>query len=216
MRPSRVLVSLLTRDRADLNLARRKVAHDRLVLVATEQDADQVEAVRASEEQVGAADQVDVVWVDGRDARRLMQELDALFDQYRHADVVLNAAGGTGALHAAILYAAYARGIETWFFQEGRTERLPVLHGLELTDRVTEAERRVVLALSAEGATSRHLAETLIVARSEIEKAFRGLQKKGLVVLDAPGGVTRARPTASGNYVREHLVARRRMGPLTA
>lgn len=209
MKRTRILLSLLTGRPEDLNLARRRIAHDRLILVATPSDMAQAEAARDSEASAGGDGTLDVVEMDGHDAQRLMAEMEDLLDRHRDAHIILNAAGGNGALFAAALYTTYARGLETWFFQEGRAERLPVLHGLRLSDRVTEPERIVLLALPDAGATSRHLAETLIVPRERIEKAFRGLRDKGLVRLDAPEGLTRAVATADGRYVQDHLVAQR-------
>ena len=206
MRRARVLLTLLTGNDADLNLARRKVAHDRIVVLVHPGAEAQAEALRAREERVGAADLLDVVPVEGRDTRTDARTFEAVLDRHRDHDVVLNAAGGNAGLMVAALYTAYARGIETWFFQEGRADRLPVLHGLALQDRVDPMEAKMLVALPEDGASSRWLAETGIIPRDKVEKALRSLRKKGLVLLGAEDGMTLARVTPEGRYVRDHLV----------
>lgn len=205
----RVLISLLSGATPDLNLARRRVPHDRLVLIVHPGAEAQAEAVRMAEERIGGHGIVTLVHVAGSDAAEQMKALEALLDDHRNDRVVLNAAGGDAALSAACLYTAYRRGLETWFFQEDHAERLPVLDGLDISERVTELEGRILLILGPDGTTSRVLAEKMVVPRERIETACRSLRKKGLLRLVARDGLAWATRTEAGEYVREHLEARR-------
>jgi hypothetical protein len=210
--PRRVLVSLLTTDRADIDLARRLIGYHRLVLLAHPAALPLAEAVRASED--GATRQASgAVHIERMPSGRVDAHVDAIrriLNEERAESgpatrFIFNAAGGDPGLVMAMLLVAYEDGHETWFTQEGHHVRLPVIAGLRLSDRLTGDEGAVLQGLPAAGMASALLAQHLLMPRDRIERAYRGLERKDLVRLYADAGMMAARPTHVGAYVRAHL-----------
>lgn len=200
----RILVSLLTDDLDDLHRARRTVAYDRLVLVA--HPAAREAAKRVVELERGD-DVVRVVEVGGRDARDDLAAMREVLAGHRAAgdEVTLNAAGGTPATVTAAILLAFETGVRTLFVQEGRTERLPVLEGVRVEDRVSTEGRTLLAALHPEQPRSLDdVAAQLGWSRPAVERTCRGLERKGLVALRIVEGRAAVEPTGVGRWLRAH------------
>ncbi len=200
------LLTLLTGKKEDLDLVRRRVGYNRLILLSHPGTEDLAESVRRRESDA-------VVRVDPLprgDAMTQLETIRAVVKRETRASrgkarIVLNAAGGDPESVLAMLLLAYEEGHETWFTQEGQHERLPILSGVKIRSRLEKDEESVLRALPAEGKTSSELAQRIILNRDRIEAAFRSLEKKDLVALYPQDGRVAARPSSTGRYLQGHL-----------
>lgn len=201
-----ILLTLLTGKREDLELVRRRIGYHRLILLCHPGTEELAHAVRRSD----GESVVQVEALPQGDAMEQLRTLRSIVNREKRASrgryrIVLNAAGGDPATVLAMVLLAYEAGHETWFTQEGQHERLPILSGVKIQNRLEKDEESVLRALPGEGITSSDLAQRIILHRERIEAAFRSLEKKDLAELYPYDGRIAARPSATGVYLQEHL-----------
>lgn len=189
----RLLVTLLTDKKADLDLARRKIGYDHLVLLATPGQEAQARAVQEVEKDLGGCD---VVIIDEPDVAAIVARVRALIARFGDAKVTINAAGGTHAMTTALMVYAYETGHPTYFSQEGRHVRLPVFEGVGLVERIGPEGKRVLDALPAEGAFGTDVAEATGLEADRVASVARDLADAGLVGLSARDGRFHLTPIA--------------------
>lgn len=207
-KPPGLLMTLLTGERADLELVRRRIGHRRLVLLphpGTEPLAKEVQKREGS-------DTVAVAPLPPADVNTHLTRLRAILNEEKKQQramkrIVLQAAGGDPGLVMAMVLFAYEQGHETWFSQEGHHVKLPILSGIQMHNRLEKPEEEVLKALSPHGTTSSDLAQQIIRPRHRVERALRSLEKKDLVALYPQHGRVAARPTATGRNLKAHLAA---------
>lgn len=201
----RVLVSLLTDKVDDINLARRKVAYHRIVLVVhpgAEELADRV--VEAE-----SGDVVDAVSIETPRVEDAVEDLRGILAELEpESEVTLNAAGGHAGLVAAMILVAYEEGLRTLFIQEGHVEQLPILEGLRLEDRLSKEETAALDQVGARRPLD-ELEERTGWARRKVEKVCRGLEEKGLGRMELGDGSAMLVVTKAGEWVRAHMTEER-------
>lgn len=189
---TRVLVSTFGFDASKVLRAMRRFGYDRLLLVGGPDSFRSEGFRRVREIEAQAGGQVETATVDPRDFAacfRAVASALARFPATSH-EVRLNVSGGTKVLADAAVLAAFHAGAECWHIEGDDAVRLPVIRGFRFVDALTEAERKVLAAVTRAQRSDHVLraveAEGLgpTVARG----ALAALIRRGLLRGDVVGG----------------------------
>lgn len=207
MNGTRHLVTFLTDDDADLHLARRRIAHDRITFLVHDGQQGRAEDLAQRERNIAGPDAAHVVSIPRHDMHEALERMRTLLnDLPEHDTVTLNLAGAEPAHVSAATILAFDTGIPTVLCQHDHIATLPILMGLQLHDRFDADERKVMARLSDEPQPVEHLAQHLLIPKHRIHKAGRQLKEKGLVDTHVQGGTTSLGLTQQGRRLRAHVV----------
>jgi hypothetical protein len=190
------------RDLRKLNVARKKIAHDRLVLICDSGD-EHLPVIRENMEERGG--EFVHVEVDPLD---FVSCLDACFrtvDNMNGKNVKVNISCGPKTLVGAMLFSAFHAGVEVFHCDvvKGTGEeimiRLPTLSNFELRKRFPEEDWRIVRLLTRER-QRKYIAKRAGAGNTTLERALSRLEREGLLEVVLRDGKVWVVPTAIGSF----------------
>lgn len=197
----RVLVSGHGYERPPLDAARRTAPYDKLVLLTTRPEGQELAELIENETLAGI--KVETHAVDPDDLTATLATANRVIDAEKKGSVKVHVAGGPNLVTSALLLASFQRGVTAFFCHERGTSYLPVIQAAAFQERFDDAQRHVLLTLTTKGGHKHEELVTLTSTLSNIRTALRVLKKAGLVHADA----TTASLTPTGDYYRAHLAS---------
>lgn len=200
-RVSRVLVSTYGRASRKLNVARKHLPHDRLVLVCD--PGAEIADIRMNEVERGT-EFVHVV-VDPYDFDECLDVCYRTLEGLKPRDIKVNISCGPKTLVGAMLFAAFHAGVEVYNCDVNRSTkeelviRLPTLLEFELRRRFTDDDWKIVGLLKR----SRKRGSVLKMCgmkNSSLDKALARLERDGVIEQKNRKGVLWIVPTAAGRF----------------
>ncbi|HYS99667.1 MAG TPA: hypothetical protein VEO20_03290 [Thermoplasmata archaeon] len=131
-----------------------------------------------------------------------------ILDSAAKGPVRLSVAGGTKILTSAAILAAFLEGVEAWYCAP-EPIRLPVLHGLRLTEVFSPSERTMVGLIRGPVSIERLVSTAGLrgMSRRTALAAIRSLVAKGLLEIEVRSGRSFVRPSDRFALFRPHVAA---------
>ncbi len=195
-----VLVSGHGADPDAFNGARRAARHTTLAILTTTPDATDLVELRAHEALANVA--IEIHGVDAADFAGALETADAVLDSYARDDVRVHVAGGPNLVTSALLLAAFRRGMEAFYCHARGISRLPIARHVDLSERFSQTDRAVLLALDPNFDTPM---ATIISATGlgamAVKSSILRLRREGLLRATHESAAL----TATGAYYRNHF-----------
>jgi len=209
-RISNILVSTYGRAMRKLNVARKHLPHDRLVLVCDSGDED-LPTIRQNEEERGG--EFVQVEVDPYDFEACLNTCYKTLEGLKPltletpipGSLKVNISCGPKTLVGAMLFAAMNAGVEVYHCDVERATgkelviRLPTVREFELRRRFGWDDWQVIRYLD-EAKEVRALAKRVGFKEARLDRALERLDREGLVKQVTKGGRTWVEPTTIGRF----------------
>jgi hypothetical protein len=197
-----VLIATYGRAMKKLNVARKHLPHDKLVLVCDSGDKD-IPVIRQNIEERGG--EFAIVQVDPYDFEECLEACYRTIEEMRPRVVRVNVSCGPKTLVGAMMFAAFHAGVEVYHCDVEKASgrdlviRLPTLLDFELRRRFTEDDWRIVRLLKKRR-TRGYISRRSGIGNNLLDRALTRLQREGLLELDIEKGKTAVVPTAIGQF----------------
>jgi hypothetical protein len=202
----RVLVSTYGRSREKINVARKNIGYDKLILVCDGMHED-IELIKQSEEERGSI--FEVVSVDPYDFEACLRACSRIVKQNLPREISFNISAGPKTLVGAAMFAAYLHGVPVYHSDIIRSTgeevvlQLPTIRDFELRKRFNDDDWRVLQLLGSKREHS-YLARKTGLPVTRLDKALSRLKREGLLEesLDKKRRVM-IMPTIIGRFLSE-------------
>jgi hypothetical protein len=197
-----VLVSTYGRGLRKLNVARKRIPHDRLVVICDAGDED-LPIIRENETERGG--EFVHVRVDPYDFEACLDTCYRAISDMKGKNVRVNISCGPKTLVGAMLFAAFHAGVEVFHCDIIRSTgeevmiRVPTLMNFELRKRFHDEDWRIVRLLKRRRKRS-FIAKKAGIGDLSLEKSLARLEKEGLIRTCLEAGKVVVEPTPIGTF----------------
>jgi hypothetical protein len=197
----KVLVSTYGRAPRKLNVARKHLPHDRLVLVCD--PGAEIGFIRTNEEERGT--EFVPVLVDPYDFDECLDVCFKTLEGLKPRDIKVNISCGPKTLVGAMLFAAFHAGVEVYHCDvnartgEELVIRLPTLLEFELRRRFSDDDWKIVRLLK-KARRRGNLLKICGMKNGALDMTLTRLERDGVIQLENRKGVLWIVPTATGRF----------------
>ncbi|MBU4503035.1 MAG: hypothetical protein KKA79_10655 [Nanoarchaeota archaeon] len=196
----KILITTFGRDEAKLNVARRDIGYEKLVIITDAPELDAFKKIREMESITGT--EVELIKVDSYDFMGCFNKIGETIEKYKNHDVRFNTSGGPKILSAAALLMCFNKGIPAYHSEE-KTYKLPVIKGVSFEEKINRDERKILKNIKKECEAEKIKKKTGFSGR-KFDILLMEMSRKGIAKMDY-NGKTRIMLTPIGEYFRKKM-----------
>ena len=196
----KILITTFGRDEAKLNVARRDIGYEKLVIITDNPELEAIKEIKEMEAITGT--DLEVIKVDSYNFMECFNRIGEVIDKYRAHDIRFNTSGGPKILSAAALLMCFNKGVQAYHSEE-KTYKLPVIIGARFEEKINKEELKILKSLGnkKEEETGKIRKKTGL-APGKFDALMQNMSKKGIVETKLDAGKMRVALTALGVYLR--------------
>ena len=196
----KILITTFGRDEAKLNVARRDIGYEKLIIITDNPELDAFKKIKEMESITGT--EVELIKVDPYNFMGCFNKIGETIDKYKNHDIRFNTSGGPKTLSAAALLMCFNKGVSAYHSEE-RTYKLPVIKGMSFEEKISRDERKIIRNIKKECDAEKIKKKTGLSGR-KFDILLMEMSKKGIAKMDY-NSKTRIALTPIGEYFRKRM-----------
>lgn len=196
----KILITTFGRDEAKLNVARRDIGYEKLVIITDNPELKGIKKIKEMESITGT--EVDLIRVDSYNFRECFNKIGEIIEKYKNHDLRFNTSGGPRPLSCAALLMCFNKGIQAYHSEE-KTYKLPVIIGAKFEEKLTTDERKILKRIGNKKEEDKEkLRKKMGLSPSKFDALMHSMRSKGIIETRLSAGKMRAGLTALGEYLK--------------
>lgn len=200
----KVLITTFGRDKAKLNVARRDIGYEKLVIITDNPELEAIKKIKEMEAITGT--EVEVIKVESYNFMECFNKIGEVIDKYKAHDIRFNTSGGPKILSAAALLICFNKGVQAYHAEE-KTYKLPVIRGAKFEEKLSKDERKILRTLGngKKEVVAENIWKKTGISRGKFDAMLMKMRDKGIVMLRSSSGKTNVLLTAIGEYLKKNI-----------
>jgi len=200
----KILITTFGRDEAKLNVARRDIGYEKLVIIT---DNPQLEAIgKIKEMEAITGTEVEVVQVNAYDFLSCFNRIGEIIEKYKAHDIRFNTSGGPKILSASALLMCFNKGVQA-YHSEQKTYKLPVIKGAKFEEKLSKDERKILTCMgNGKEMKTEKIRKKTGLAPTKFDAMMQGMENKGIVEMKVICGKMRVRLMPLGEYLKRSVM----------
>jgi hypothetical protein len=196
----KILITTFGRDEAKLNVARRDIGYEKLVIITDNPELDAIKRIKKMESITGT--EVEILRVDSYNFLECFYKIGEIIEKYKNHDIRFNTSGGPKTLSGAALLMCFNKGIPAYHSEE-KTYKLPVIIGASFEEKINRDERKIMKNIK-KGCDAEKIKKKTGFSGRKFDILLMEMNRKGIAKMDF-NGKTRIALTPIGEYFRKRM-----------
>jgi uncharacterized Fe-S radical SAM superfamily protein PflX len=194
----KVLITTFGRDDAKLNVARRDIGYEKLVVI-TDNPEQRVIKILKNVETITGSD-VEVFKIDSYDFTECFKKIEKIVARYKNDDIRFNVSGGTKILSVAAMLVCFNKGIQA-YHSELKTVKLPIIRNVTF-EEILKRDEKIILKHLRKRKRIDSLEKITGFPYRKLTLLLTKLKNKNLIEIDVVNGSTVVSLTPVGKLLR--------------